>query len=118
MSDKRTFPWRLALLVFALHALVAAVTSWMKAFLWDTSSLAHQASRLVRDLDFAVLWPIDQILRSVTGVPAFWPFEIRWTMVIFETVLHSVFGGVFWALVAAGIAVVVKRRHDKAPAEA
>lgn len=105
-------PRRLPFLVFTVHAAVAALCTWIETFQWGMYPLAVDAGRFLRVLDAAVLWPIDGALRAITGVPGVWPFGIRWTVVILETAAHSLFGGLFWVLVAHGATVALASTRD------
>ena len=93
------------------HAVVVFLASVVHNLLWG-KGYDSPAGTFLRVIDFPVYWGIEASMRQVTNLPRGWPFGLKWTMVMLQAPFHVVIGGIFYALLAAVVALVIHRRRQ------
>lgn len=103
----RSVKW--TVLVHTAFVLVMVVA---KNALWELNSPWWKIGKVFRLIELPVLWAVDPTMQRLPLIPPWAAFgRMSVASSVSEFIAYSVFGGAFYALVAAAIAYVRQRRH-------
>ena len=111
MSDARRFALRCAALAAFIHAAVSGVAVAVEHTI---SLIGWEVGHLLRLLDSPVLWLIEWTAQNVPLFPPWASFgSARLSSAMGQALLHAIFGGAFYAFLAAAVALLVQRRRTR-----
>ena len=113
MIDMRASVARWALAAGLIHTVLVVTASAVHNLGWTASPAAWEAGHLFRVVDAPMAWIINPVLQRYSVPPALVDAHVHRLLFVNETLVHSLFGGIFWALVAAAGALLVQRVRAK-----
>jgi hypothetical protein len=87
-------------------------TAFVLVMVVSKNALWWKIEKVFRLIELPVLWPVDRLLQKMPLIPPWAAFERMWVPTsVSEIILYGIFGGAFYALVAAIIGFVRERRR-------
>jgi hypothetical protein len=110
----RTVTWTVV-----AHTLFVLVGVIAKNVLWESDSPWWKIGKVFRAIELPVLWAVDRTVQTLPLIPPSAAFGRIWVATsVSEFIAYGVFGGAFYALVAATIAYARQRRRAGTSVEA
>jgi hypothetical protein len=111
-TDARRKITRTAVRTVIIHTAFVLVMVVSKNALWGTGAPWWKIEKVFRLTELPVLWAVDRLLQKMPLIPPWAAFERMWVPTsVSEFIAYGVFGGAFYALVAAAIAYARQRRR-------